>query len=77
MLAAFLFLFALLRPVMAVAACLDSGDETAINTLFERGELTAALVADNQAGAERQSSCVPGACTVCRLLSCSRRRAKR
>lgn len=38
MLAAFLFLFALLAPAWA-AACLESGDETAINALFERGEL--------------------------------------
>lgn len=39
MLAAFVFLFALLRAVWAAAACLESGDETAINALFERGEL--------------------------------------
>lgn len=39
MLAAFPFLFALLSPVLAAPACLESGDETAINALFERGEL--------------------------------------
>lgn len=34
-----LFLVPLLARVAAAASCLESGDETAINALFERGEL--------------------------------------